>query len=314
MLSRLVYNTRSLRSVVRSYSDQVASNQQGEALYLRPADWKGLSPHTIIELYWKRRRKLGERYKPSKDELDALLTTSEYTGTPVDQIKSDYESNLVNPKDTARNRERELFLMHSNKATWEKGLESFKFDELPTIARDNLARLLQLQEYQRIAAFELPLLMKYREEYVPPRNKDYPIKYRYTTYLGEEEHPNNRKVVLTCYTKNLGLDAKQLHKFRLLARERYDHTTDLFKMSSDKFIESAQNARYLHDVLQNLIKESKDLSKDDFSDIPLDRTNTIKRERRKKHKRNIDLFPAEWRRPEDAPGPTTNLLKEVIES
>lgn len=302
-----------MRGTVRRYSEQVASSKDSNPLYLTPANWKGLAPHTIIELYWKRRTKLGERYRSSQDELDALLTTAEYTGTSAEQIKLDYEANFVDPKDTAKTRKKELFLMHSNKATWEKGLESFKFDELPTVAQDNLSKLLNLQEYQRIAAFELPLLMKYREEYIPPQNKTHPIKYRYTTYLGEDDHPNNRKVVLSCYTKNLGLNDKQLHKFKLLSRDRYDHTTDLFKMSSDKFTESAQNARYLHDVLQNLLKEAKDLSEDDFSDIPLDRTHIIKRERRNKNKKNIGSFPEEWKRPQDAPKQTVNLLKEIFE-
>ena len=266
-------------------------------LFMTPEKWKGLPPKRIIELYWERRTKLGGNYTRSQDELDALLTTSDFSGISPVEIKKMYNND-------------NYFIGNSvvGKPALRYGLRPFQFDELPSPALDVVEQYREIRFYNRLAAYELPLLIQYRQTYKSPPRTTHPITYRYTTYVGED-HPNSKRVTLSCRTQDLGLNEKQLHKFRLLARSRYDHTTDIFKMSSDKFPEATQNARYLHDVLQRLIKESKDLE-DDFSDIPLDTRHTTAKKLRKKTYNYT--FPEEWKRPEDAPVKRINVADNVM--
>ncbi|CAI7206283.1 BAD_collapsed_G0010500.mRNA.1.CDS.1 [Saccharomyces cerevisiae] len=267
-------------------------------LYMHPEKWKGLPPQRILELYWERMARLGSEYKPNKDELNALLTTSEYSNVPVNDIKKLYhrgEQGAIDIKGGNVNRD--------------NSLRPFMFDELPSQAQELVAQHREQRFYNRLAAYELPLLAQYRQEYKRPSPESHPVTYRYTSYVGEE-HPNSRKVVLSVKTKELGLEEKSLHKFRILARSRYDHTTDIFKMSSDKFEHASQNARYLHDILQRLLAESKDLTEDDFSDVPLDTRHTIAKSLRKK-KRDYE-FPEHWKRPEDAPKKKFDILDQLL--
>lgn len=275
----------------------ISTDSESNELFLNPSAWKGLEPQRIIELYWERKTKLGSAYEKNEDELNALLSTADFSGIPKPEIKKIYnDKNIGN------------FRVNLNKDVLKYGLRPFQFDELPSAAIDIVEEHREQRFYNRLAAYELPLLAKYRQEYKKPSSRAYPITYRYTSYLGED-HPNSKKVVVSVYTKDLGLGTKELHKFRLLARTRYDHQSDLFKMSSDKFESAAQNARYLHDILQRLIAESKDLT-DDFSDIPLDTRHTIAKNLRKK--RHNYEFPEEWKRPQDAPIETVDLTKSLI--
>ncbi|CCK68153.1 mitochondrial 37S ribosomal protein mS35 KNAG_0A04830 [Huiozyma naganishii CBS 8797] len=274
--------------------------QVSDDIFLDPKRWVGLPPARIIDLYWERKVKLGLAYRPTKEELDALLTTSEYTGVSPKEIRKLYEQKTETVTSSVRYSKDDL----------KYGLRPFQFDELPSPAQDELANRHEENFYKKLAAFELPLLVQYRQEYKPPRDTDV-VSYRYTSYFGEE-HPNSRKVVLSVKTRNLGLDSKQLHKFQLLARTRYDFQTDTFKMSSDKFPESAQNARYLNDVFNRLLDESRDLSEDDFADVPLDTRHITAKNLRKRSTKGFE-FPKEWNRPEDAPAQKVNMLGKVLD-
>lgn len=278
-------------------------------LYREPAKWKGLKPETVISLYWERVAKMGKEYKQSPEELEALLGTSEYTGVPEAHIRKLYKYGEKGAMEIgagagpgAGAKARDVV----------GGFSRFQFDELPSQALDLVDQHREQRFYNRLAAYELPLLAKYRQEYKPPSASDV-VTYKYFTYVGEE-HPNSRKVVLSLKTESLGLEPRALHKFRVLARTRYDHETDLFKMSSDKFPEAQQNAKYLGDILKRLLQEAKDLSKDDFSDIPLDTRHTIAKNLRKKHSRRLKTieFPEEWKRPEDAPVKKVNITEELM--
>ncbi|EDO16405.1 hypothetical protein Kpol_1030p13 [Vanderwaltozyma polyspora DSM 70294] len=262
-------------------------------LYTEPAKWKGLPAETIFSLYKERMVKLGSEYKPCKEELDALISTSEHTGVSPGNIKNLYYKG-----------EQAAIDINGGEGNSDEVIQPFEYDELPSPAQDLVDQHREQRFYNRLAAYELPLLAQFRQEYKPPSKKQFPVTYRYTTYIGEE-HPAEKKVVLRVNSSSLGLNSKQLHKFRLLAKTRYDHITDVFKMSTERFPEASQNARYLNDVLQKLLKEAKDISKDDFSDVPLDtRHTTAKMLRKKKHNYK---FPEEWNRPEDAPQKTINL-------
>ncbi|SCW04137.1 LAFE_0H06744g1_1 [Lachancea fermentati] len=255
-------------------------------LYLEPGKWKGLKPDQIFQLYRERVVRLGSEYKPCKEELDALLSTSEYTGVSATAIKSVYRGGEQAAHDVAG-----ISLEDDFKP------KPFMFDDLPSQAQLLVQQHREQRFYNRLAAYELPLLAQYRQKYERPSTKTKPVTYRYTTYIGED-HPNSRKVVLNVKTRDLGLNDRELHKLRVLARTRYDHTTDVFKMSCDSYPEAAQNARYLSELLERLIKESKDMT-DDFSDVPLDTRHTVAKHLRNK-KRHYE-FPEEWKRPEDAP-------------
>lgn len=280
-------------------------------LFLSPREWKGLPPTTILQLHEERKFKLGPNYQPNVDELDALYATKDFTGLTVNQIKQDYQSYWVKNNVTKGDKQQQAKIKKYNAFELKHGLRPFQFDDLPTAVQEDLDDIKETRYYQRIAAFELPQLVKFRQEYKPVDTKQNPITYKYTTYMGEE-HPNSKKVVLSCQAKDLDLDAKQLHKFKLLARTRYNFETDQFKMSSEKFNEPLQNAHYLHDIFQRLINESKDLSIETFEDIPLD-TRHIKAQnlRKKKHGKTYN-FPEEWSRPEDAPEEKINVLKDVF--
>lgn len=283
-------------------------------LFLTPQKWKGLPPQDIILLHEERKVKLGPNYQPNKDELDALYTTSKFMDKTEIEIKKLYDShwesiNKIHDEKKQNNNRARMRKYSPNDLKY--GLRPFQFDDLPSAVQDDISNIRDERFYKRIAAYELPQLVKYRTEYTPINVTTHPIKYRYTTYLGEE-HPNSKKVVLSCHTKDLPLNAKQLHKFRLLARTRYNYETDEFKMSSEKFLEPMQNAGYLNDILQRLLKESKDLSEDSFEDIPLDTRHIKAQNSRKKKGTKSFKFPEEWKRPQDAPTEKVNILKEVF--
>ena len=281
-------------------------------LFLSPSQWRGLPPQTIIMLHEERKFKLGPNYQPNVDELNALYTTSDFTGRSKTEIKQLYQSYWFNrsPKNGGKGK-RQVKVKKYSSTELKYGLRPFQFDDLPTPVQDELDTKGEERFYHRIAAYELPLLVKYRQEYKPVDTEENPITYKYTTYLGEE-HPNSKKVVLSCHTSKLGLNEKQLHKFRLLARTRYNYETDEFKMSCERFNQPLQNGRYLHDVLQRLINEAKDLSRETFEDIPLDKRHIVARNLRKKKGIKSFKFPEEWKRPQDAPKEKVNILKEIF--
>ncbi|CAR24158.1 mitochondrial 37S ribosomal protein mS35 [Lachancea thermotolerans CBS 6340] len=265
-------------------------------LYLEPSKWRALKPEQIFSLYQERVVRLGSEYKPCKEELDALLSTAETTGVSPKTIRNIYYGGEQAAYDaTGANIEDDF------------KPSPFMFDDLPSQAQALVQQHREQRFYNRLAAYELPKLVQYRQEYKRPSQKTHPVTYRYTTYIGEE-HPNSRKVVVSLKTQQLGLNDKEVHKFRLLARTRYDHTTDIFKMSSDRYPEAAQNARYLSDKLQALIKEAKDTS-DDFSDVPLDTRHTTARNLRRKTRGY--KFPEEWKRPQDAPKEMVNVAELI---
>lgn len=103
-----------------------------------------------------------------------------------------------------------------------------------------------------------------------------------------EEHPGECKVVVELASQDLVpkyLTEAQRQTFLKLAGVRYNPQTDIVRMSCAKFPESAQNKRYLGDIVNSLIKEAKE--GDSFADIPLDL-------RHHKPKHRIQ-FPEEWK-------------------
>ena len=130
-----------------------------------------------------------------------------------------------------------------------------------------------LNEIELVKPFEPPAL-------------DQPLRFRYTTYMGET-HPAANKVVLQFCTADLPLTPAQRTKLIKLVGVRYNPQKDLVKMSSEMFETQAQNKRYLGDLVDTLMAEAKD-EKETFEDIPLDF-------RHHKFKRKPE-FPEAWKR------------------
>lgn len=90
-----------------------------------------------------------------------------------------------------------------------------------------------------------------------PPAVDMPLRFRYTTYLGEH-HPAEKKVVLEFCPQDLpDLTDVQRNKLRKLCGPRYNPQTDIVKISSEMYESQAQNKRYLGDRVDELMKEAR---------------------------------------------------------
>ncbi|RMD41007.1 hypothetical protein DV735_g4105, partial [Chaetothyriales sp. CBS 134920] len=145
----------------------------------------------------------------------------------------------------------------------------------------------EIREYMRVTAWEMPLLSQYAKPFEKPTHAT-PLRFRYTTYMGET-HPAQRKVVVEFSTKDIAtaasLSEAQRVKLIKLVGPRYNPTTDVVRMSSDKFEYAAQNKRYLGDLVGTLLAEAKN-GEDMFEDVPLDFRHHKQRQR--------PQFPEEW--------------------
>ncbi|KAI1473491.1 hypothetical protein K445DRAFT_316801 [Daldinia sp. EC12] len=168
--------------------------------------------------------------------------------------------------------------------TDERNEDEFEEDDIMSLAHGKLEEYREQREYARIAAWEMPLLSKLARPFEPPTAQQ-PLRFRYTTYMGEL-HPAENKVVLEFSPKDMPLDEAQQLKMKKLLGPRYNPETDIAKMSCEQFEHQAQNKRYLGDLVDSLIARAKDPS-DMFEDIPLDtRHHPIKVKPK---------FPKEWR-------------------
>lgn len=101
----------------------------------------------------------------------------------------------------------------------------------------------------------------------PPTNAT-PLRFRYTTYLGEQ-HPAANKVVVEFDPTDLQLAPEHKTKLIKLLGPRYNPSTGIAKMSSEAYETQAMNKRYLGDTVATLITEAKDTT-DTFADVPAD--------------------------------------------
>jgi small subunit ribosomal protein S35 len=90
-----------------------------------------------------------------------------------------------------------------------------------------------------------------------PPSVDMPLRFRYTTYMGEQ-HPAEKKVVLEFCTEDMpDLTPVQREKLKKLVGVRYNPETDIVKMSCEMFETQAQNKRYLGDLVDELLREAR---------------------------------------------------------
>jgi len=168
---------------------------------------------------------------------------------------------------------------------------AYEDDEISSLGHAELDQHRELREMIRLAAWEMPMLSQFAQPYHSPSPAEQPLRWRYTTYMGEV-HPAARKVVVE-FRPDALQNLEEKHKIKLLklAGPRYDPETGIVKMSCESFETQAQNKRYLGDTIQKLIAEAKDPEADSFEDVPLDT-------RHSKPKKRLQ-FPTAWLLTED---------------
>ncbi|KAI1812932.1 mitochondrial ribosomal subunit protein-domain-containing protein [Poronia punctata] len=161
-------------------------------------------------------------------------------------------------------------------------------EDITPLGHAKLEEFREYREYARIAAWQMPLLSKLAIPFEPPTAQQ-PLRFRYTSYMGEF-HPAEKKVVVEFSPKDLPLNEAQQQKLRKLLGPRWNPETDIAKMSCEQFDHPAQNKRYLGDLVNKLVAEAKD-STDMFEDVPLDTRHHTFQTKPK--------FPKEWRMTEE---------------
>ncbi|KAI0386567.1 mitochondrial ribosomal protein [Hypomontagnella monticulosa] len=250
-----------------------------------------------------------------KDEKDELDTKENDGNIDATDLEDSYRAALGDPdvESSTRSQERILGSISSilsnaqraprikqSKSFWhedeedpelltdERDEDEFDEDDIMSMAHGKLEEFREYREYARIAAWEMPLLSKLARPFEPPTAQE-PLRFRYTSYMGEL-HPAESKVVVEFSPRDLPLDEAQQLKLKKLLGPRYNPESDVAKMSCEQFEHQAQNKRYLGDLVENLVAQAKD-SSDMFEDVPLDtRHHTVKIKPK---------FPREWRMSEE---------------
>jgi hypothetical protein len=103
-----------------------------------------------------------------------------------------------------------------------------------------------------------------------PPEKDQVLRFRYTTYMGED-HPAESKVVVSFSPSHPSLKLTPTERAKLikLAGVRYNPSKDTIKLACETFDTPAQNKRYVGDQVEVLLKEARDPT-DDLADVPFD--------------------------------------------
>ncbi|KAF2137328.1 uncharacterized protein K452DRAFT_236099 [Aplosporella prunicola CBS 121167] len=162
--------------------------------------------------------------------------------------------------------------------------EEWNGDDIPSLGHGELEQQREIREYMRMAAWELPLLTKYAKPFEPP-TAEKPLRFRYTSYMGEQHPAANKVVVEFSVTDIPNLTQVQQDKLIKLAGPRYNPDTQIIKISADNFETQAKNKRYLGDRIADLVSEARN-PKDTFADVPFDFRH---------HKPKIfHHFPKDW--------------------
>lgn len=231
--------------------------------------------------------------------LESQLTDPEaedrFTDTVVDQIDRELEQDDPDPFPPTS----VLNLFPSEVGYWAED-EDDEMGQMPdgddseddsmvtAVAENDLDLQRDIRQYTRVAAWDMPLLAKYAKPFQLPSTSQ-PLRFRYTTYMGET-HPAENKVVVTFTTQDLAtatsLSEQQRIKLIKLVGPRYNPDTDTVRMSSEKHAYAAQNKRYLGDLVNKLVAECKE-GQDSFEDVPLDFRH---------HKpKKVHTFPENWK-------------------
>ncbi|KAI9824641.1 MAG: hypothetical protein M1819_000842 [Sarea resinae] len=215
--------------------------------------------------------------KPSVEaSLNSVVAAAAHT-VDIENPKPPFMRERINPNSYAAMGEADL--------DGTGGDDVFEEDDISSLAHAELEQHREIRDYARIAAWEMPLLSKLAKPFTPP-SQNQPLRFRYTSYMGES-HPAEKKVVLEFCTQDMpDLTEAQRTKLIKLVGVRYNPEKDLVKMSCEMFETQAQNKRYLGDLVDTLLREARDPT-DTFADVPFDfRHHPIKAKPK---------YPAHWR-------------------
>lgn len=265
--------------------------------YLDPHKWKGLPADQIFELHNERIVSMGQRYNPNDDERMAILSTIKELSVVNSPLE--YVYGLDNFKERIMtdtpSKLRGLPKKLSNVFVKGKGETAFEKRRI-----ENLVR---------VSAYEMPLLAKLRKPYSPSPNTKSPLRLEYfSNFSNKSDSAFNRKVVLTVALADLNLTPAQQHKYKVLLGNKMNLNTNVLRLTCLSHAEAPQNAREVVARFQRLLMEVKDPTKDDFSDIPLDR-----RFMRDAIRKPLPVFPASWARPQDAPMKPHNIVRQLVD-
>ncbi|CAH6718214.1 37S ribosomal protein S24, mitochondrial [[Candida] jaroonii] len=262
-------------------------------LYLNPHTWENLPADRIFELHNLRKDALKENYNPNDEERRAILSTFQ----DLSKVKPtlDYVYEIDNFKERFMN----------NTPARLRGLPPKRSNVNVVPSTKTLHDERRKDHLNKVMAFEMPLLAKYRQPYTPKTNKETPIKLTYHSDFSNDSNNSNRKVTLTVALKDLALNEKQQKKFIILSGNKINHETNILKFSVDESEQPTQNARIIVERFNKLVEAAKDLT-DDFADIPIDIRST-------KMKKKLPVFPKEWKKPQDAPIVSHNITRKLVD-
>lgn len=291
----LTRQTTRISSIQAVRIQAVRFNSSDQPLYLDPHKWVGLPADRVFELHELRKTALGEKYTPNDAERNAILATFESLKVPKPTLAYGYE--IDNFKERVMNNTpsklKGLPPKLSNIRVFDKGAtphEQRKIDQL-----------------NRVSAYEMPLLAKFRQEYKPEPASETPIHLTFNTDFTDKQNAHNRKVTLSVKLEDLGLNEKQTKKFKLLAGNKFNHNKQKLGFSTDRYADSTQNARWLVETFDKLLTESRDLTKNTFEDVPVDT-------RHSKPLKPAPVFPEEWKRPQDAPVEKHRVVRRLVDA
>lgn len=286
---RLLY-FRCLRVLPRRF---YSKNELSASLYLNPHVWKGLPADRVFELHNARKTALGDRYTPNDDERNAILSTFASLGSIRPNLEYAYE--IDNFKER-----------HMNNTPMNlRGLPPRKSNILVVNEGVTPHERRNIEHFHQISAYEMSLLAKFRQEYKPKEKTETPIKLSFNSDFKSDANSFNRRVTLRCNVQLLNFNEKAERKFKILAGNKFNYFTNTLKFSSGRYPEATQNARFLVECLNRLIKESNNLE-DDFSDVPID-TRHMKKVKKQ------SVFPEQWKKPSDAPTRRYKVVRKLVD-
>lgn len=248
-------------------------------------------------------------YRKSEKDLQQLVKAGKELGAPPDIVRQAYDAvkpGKTHQDDIERNRMDERLVKALDIPSPQEFGPEFQWDDLPSAGHLQLEEHRDQRHFTRVSAYELPQLIQYRSEYRRPVKSQLPLKFKHFAVVGED-HPANKKVVVSFKPENSGLRGKELHKLKLLAGRRYDMAQNTITLASARFPEQAQNKRYLGDLYSRLIQAAKDTS-DDFADVDLNPGPSMRTDKRRFRLYPQHQFPPEWNRPDLAPNPKEDLI------
>ncbi|KAF2758348.1 hypothetical protein EJ05DRAFT_438197 [Pseudovirgaria hyperparasitica] len=146
--------------------------------------------------------------------------------------------------------------------------DEFYGDDIATPGHTELETHREMREFARLITWDLPLLGSLTKSFTPP-TLNQPLRFRYTTYLGED-HPAANKVTVEFNPNDLpDLTYEQRATLIKLCGPRYNPEKEVVKISCEMFDTQLQNKRWLLDTTNALVKEARE-GQDSFADIPFD--------------------------------------------